>query len=58
MAETNEKNRGEDMRPDPKTDLENTRDPEFEIPDPEQVEEDREEAERLYNEGKRRDPAA
>jgi hypothetical protein len=58
MADTNPKNRAGDLRPDPKTDVDNLRDPEFEIPDPEQVEKDREEAERLYNEQKRRDPAA
>jgi len=58
MADTNPKNRAGDLRPDPKIDVDNLRDPEFEIPDPEQVEKDREEAERLYNEQKRRDPAA
>ncbi len=58
MADTNPKNRAGDLRPDPKNDVDNLRDPEFEIPDPEQVEKDREEAERLYNEQKRRDPAA
>jgi hypothetical protein len=58
MADTNEKNRAGDLRPDPKTDVDNLRDEEFEMPDPEQVEKDREQAERLYREEERRDPAA
>ena len=39
---------------------ESTHDPEFEMPDPEQVERDREQAERLYREqeSKKRKPAA
>ena len=37
---------------------ESTRDPEFEIPDPEQVERDREQAERLYGEQVKKKPAA
>lgn len=37
---------------------ESTRDPEFEMPDPEQVERDREQAERMYREEQRRKPAA
>ena len=37
---------------------ESTHDPEFEMPDPEQVERDREQAERLYRDEQKRKPAA
>ena len=33
-------------------------DPEFEMPDPEQVDKDRREAERIYGDDKKKDPAA
>ncbi|MDT8070876.1 MAG: hypothetical protein ROO76_22160 [Terriglobia bacterium] len=51
-----EKNRTGDLRPNRKDDIKD-RDPEFEVPDPEQVEEDREEAERIYNDQPKK-PAA
>jgi hypothetical protein len=56
MAKRDPKNRTGDIRPDPID--EDTRDPEFYIPDPEQVEEDREEAERIYNDHPKKKPAA
>lgn len=37
---------------------ESTRDPEFEMPDEEEVERDRERAERLYREDQKKKPAA
>jgi hypothetical protein len=43
----------ERIRRDP-SQTNNTRDPEFEIPDPEQVESDIEEAERLYQEQRKK----
>jgi hypothetical protein len=52
MAEKND-----DLRPNRSEDIED-RDPEFEVPDPEQVEEDREEAERIYNDQGKNKPAA
>ncbi len=58
MSEPRPKNRVDDLRPDPKDDADDFRDPEFDIPDPEQVEEDREEAERIYNDQPRKKPAA
>lgn len=46
------------MAEDPKKNREGY-DPEFEMPDPEQVEEDREQAEEIYGEeNEKRDPAA
>ena len=47
------KNKVEPIRRDP-AQVNNTRDPEFEIPDPEQVEADIEEAERLYREQRKK----
>lgn len=38
MANANPKKQLGDLRPDPKTDIDDQRDPEFEIPDPAQVE--------------------
>ena len=59
MADTDPKNRAGDLSPDPDTDINNVRDEELVIPDPEQVEEDRKKSEEFYNnEEKRRDPAA
>ena len=59
MADTDPKKQAGDLSPDPDTDINNVRDEEFEIPDPEQVERDRKNAEEFYNKDeKRRDPAA
>ena len=59
MADIDPKNQTGDLSPDPDTDINNVRDEEFEIPDPEQVERDRKNAEEFYNKDeKRRDPAA
>jgi hypothetical protein len=47
------KNKVEPIHRDP-SQANSTHDPEFEIPDPEQVEEDMEEAERLYREQRKK----
>jgi len=56
MTDRDPKNHTGDVRPDPHD--HDMLDPEFEIPDPEQVEEDREEAERIYNDQRKKNPAA
>ena len=59
MADTEPMNQTGDLSPDPDTDVNNVRDEEFVIPDPEQVERDRKKAEEFYDQDKKRqDPAA
>ena len=59
MSDIDPKSRTGDLSPDPDTDVNNVRDEEFVIPDPEQVERDRKKAEEFYDQDKKRqDPAA